>query len=240
MKAQRWMWLAVAMSAGAALGEEVHGASRRSFFFEAKVAPYFPEIDSHFATKPGPYEKVFGNTFLWLGEAELDFQFFQKFGTLAVGVSAGYAEKYGKAFVASSGETASESTAIHLVPIKALLVYRFDWLNQKHGIPLVPYVKGGPVIMPWWVTKGPDVEVVGELKGAGYKLGLAGTVGLSLCLDFLDPRLARDFDISVGVNHSYIFAEWTYQNMVLFEPSSNTSPLDLSSKNFTFGLGLEF
>jgi hypothetical protein len=239
MMAQRWLWVSLAMTAATAMGEEVHGASRRSFFFEAKVAPYIPEIDSGFKD-PGPYEKVFGSSFLWLGEAELDFQFFQKFGSLAIGVSAGYAEKYAKAFVASTGETSSESTALHIVPIKALLVYRFDWLNLKHNIPLVPYVKGGPVIMPWWATKGPDVETNGNFKGAGYKLGLAGTVGLSLCLDFLDPRLARDFDISVGVNHSYVFVEWTYQNMVLFEPPTSTLPLNLSSKNFTFGLGLEF
>jgi hypothetical protein len=177
---------------------------------------------------------------MWLGEAELDFQFFQKFGSLAIGLSAGYAEKYGKGVVVATGQPSSESTALHIVPIKALLVYRFDWLNIKYDIPLVPYLKGGPVIMPWWVTKGPDIEVADGLKAQGYKLGLSGTLGLAFCLDFLDRRLARDFDTSMGVNHSYIFAEGTLQNMVLFEPASNPKPLNLSSLHVMFGLGLEF
>jgi D-methionine transport system permease protein len=38
--------------------------------------------------------------------------------------------------------------------------------------------------------------------------GLSFTAGLSFMLDFLDQRLARDFDSSVGVNHTYLFAEF--------------------------------
>ena len=240
MKTAQWLCIGLALSPAFALGEEVLGASPRSFYLELKASPFTPQIDSGFAD-PGPYKKTFG-TFMWLGEAELDFQFFQRFGSLAVGLSAGYAEKYGKAFVANSGAPSTESTGLHIVPIKALLVYRFDWLNSKLGIPLVPYLKGGPVIMPWWVTKGPNIETIAghpELRGAGYKWGLAGTVGLAFCLDFLDRRLARDFDTSMGVNHSYLFAEGTLQNMVLFEPV-NTKPLNLSSMHVNFGLGLEF
>jgi hypothetical protein len=61
---------------------------------------------------------------------------------------------------------------------------------------------------------------------------------VSLELDFLDPRLARDFDSSIGVNHTYLFAEGTVQGMALF----NTKPrdLDFSSEHFMFGLGFEF
>lgn len=239
MKATRFLWIVLAMSPVLALGEEVRGASSRTFYFEAKVSPFTPNIDSGFSGRK-PYEATFGKSFMWLGEAELDFQLFQKFGSLAVGVSAGYAEKYGKAVIVGTGEASSESTALHIVPIKALLVYRFDWLNLKFDIPLVPYLKAGPVIMPWWVTKGADIEIAGGFRGQGYKLGLAGVVGLAFCLDFLDRRLARDFDNSTGVNHSYLFAEGTLQNMVLFERASNTRPLNLSSLHVVFGLGLEF
>lgn len=238
MKATRFLWIVLALSPVLALGEEVRGATSRTFYFEAKVSPFTPNIDSGFSGR-GPYEATFGKSFMWLGEAELDFQLFQKFGSLAVGVSAGYAEKYGKAVNVGTGEASSESTALHIVPIKALLVYRFDWLNLKFDIPLVPYLKAGPVIMPWWVTKGADIEIAGGFRGQGSKLGLAGVVGLAFCLDFLDRRLARDFDNSTGVNHSYLFAEGTLQNMVLFERASNTRPLNLSSLHVTFGLGLE-
>jgi hypothetical protein len=64
--------------------------------------------------------------------------------------------------------------------------------------------------------------------------------GLSLSLDFLDKRLARDFDTSMGVNHTYLFAEFTYQNTSVLELASNTLPLNLDSLHWMFGLGLEF
>lgn len=243
MKTRAWWLVALALVPSSALAEEVAGASPRSFLFEARVAPYTPNIDAAFGAD-GPYKKIFGGTFMWLGEAELDVQFFQRFGSLAFGLSAGYAEKYGKALVANSDVSSSQSTSLHMVPIKALLVYRFDWLNLKLGVPLVPYLKGGPMIIPWWVDKGSSLEVIsgasGDVRAIGYKLGLAGVVGLAVSLDFLDRRMARDFDSSVGVNHSYLFAECTLQDTLLFEPDSNPSPLNLSGLYPVFGLGLEF
>ena len=59
----------------------------------------------------------------------------------------------------------------------------------------MPYLKGGVVVMPWWVTKGAVTETGSNGKqAAGFKVGAAAVAGLALSLDFLDPRLARDFD----------------------------------------------
>ena len=74
-------------------------------------------------------------------------------------------------------------------------------------------------------------------RGQGVKFGIAGVLGLALQLDFIDQRLARDFDSSVGVNHTYLFAEGTLQEMNLF---GGSKALDLSSAHFMFGLGFEF
>jgi hypothetical protein len=60
---------------------------------------------------------------------------------------------------------------------------------------------------------------------------------LSLLLDFLDMRLARDFDTGVGVNHTYLFAEYTLQEVNKFETKGT---LDLSSQHWMFGISLEF
>jgi hypothetical protein len=171
-----------------------------------------------------------------LGELEFDFQFFQKMGSLAVGISGGYAEKYGYAVDATTLEPTTQVTGLKIVPLKALLIYRFDWLSLKKDIPLVPYGKFGFVVMPWWVTNGNEIEVSDGLRGAGTTFGICGVLGLALTLDFLDRRLSRDFDTSLGVNHSYLFAEFTIQEMGLFESTS----IDLSSRHWMFGLGLEF
>lgn len=226
----------VLLAAGASQAKEIAGESARSLFLEFKLSPYTPLIDRPFANTAGPYQTIFGGGPMLLGELELDYQFFQSMGSLAVGLSGGYAEKFGMAVDATTGTPTSQATGLKLVPLKALLIYRFDWFSLKHDIPLVPYAKAGFVVMPWWVLNGSDVEVSDGLRGSGVSYGLAGVLGLALTLDFLDPRLSRDFDTSVGVNHSYLFAEFTLQEMGLFQAGS----MDLSSRHWNFGLGFEF
>lgn len=232
----------LALVAGAAQAE-VAGASPRRMLAEFKLGSYLPLVDRSFTNQVGPYQTVFQNAPMLMGELELDYEVFQKLGTVSFGVAVGYAEKYGKAQAVtdSRGVTAplstqTQSTGIKVVPIKALATYRFDWLLDKFDVPLVPFVKAGLVVMPWFITNGPAIEIAEGLRGEGVKLGFAGTLGLALCLDFLDKRLARDFDTSLGVNHTYLFGEVTLQEV--FDVVA-TGP-DFSSRHWMFGLGLEF
>src|SRR5690606_25326752 len=139
-------------------------------------------------------------------------QFFQAFGSASVGFSLGYAEKFARARAVLPGggtEPSEESTGIRVLPLRLMAVYRFDVGAQRYGIPLVPYVKAGLVGIPYWMVKGSAVEEVGDASGSGIRFGYQATLGLSLQLDFLDRRFARDFDSGLGVNHSYLFAEYT-------------------------------
>ncbi len=52
----------------------------------------------------------------------------------------------------------------------------------------------------------------------------------------LEPRLQRDFDSELGVNHTYLFAEYTYEDVNGF----GTEGINLSSRRFSFGLAFEF
>lgn len=221
-------------------GQQKRLESPKSMFFEVKLSPFTPLLDRPFTELPEeerPYYAVFGGGPMLLGEIEVEYQFFQKFGTLAGGLSVGYAEKYGKSIDAVTKERVDQSTGLQIVPIKALLVYRFDWIKERYKIPVVPYAKAAFVGMPYWITNGGSVELSGVSRGQGVKFGLAGVLGLALQLDFIDQRLARDFDSSVGVNHTYLFAEGTLQEMNLF---GGSKAIDLSSAHFMFGLGFEF
>ncbi len=244
---KRWFSLLITFVASSALAqvfvsdERKLKESSRSMYFEFKLSPFTPLIDTAFQNVEAnqrPYAYLFGNTPMLLGEIEIEYQVFQKFGTISVGLSGGYAEKYGRALDAQTGERIGQSSGLVIVPLKALVVYRFDWLKQKTHIPLVPYAKGAFVTMPWWITNGPAVESLGQFKGEGVRFGLAAVFGLAFELDFIDQRLARDFDSSVGVNHTYLFAEGTIQAMDLF--GSVGPPLNLSSQHFMFGIALEF
>lgn len=210
--------------------------SPRDMTFELKLGPFKPLVDRESTLSTRPYEDTFGSEPMLLGEVEIERQFFQKFGSLAAGFSIGYTEKYGHARDTVTGEYSSEATSLQLVPMKLLAVYRWDYAAITWSVPLVPYVKGGFVLAPWWSAKGGAVETTSGFYGAGVKFGLAATFGLALQLDFLDPRLARDFDTSAGVNHSYIFAEYSIQEVNNFQ----TTGLDLSSRHWMFGLAFEF
>ncbi len=233
----RWAFAAM-LVVGSAAQAEIALESGRSMLVEAKLGPYTPLIDRHFTDTPGPYQTVFGAPML-LGELEVEYQFFQKLGSLSAGLSVGYAEKFSPSRDAVTGTKVSQSTGLRVVPLKALVVYRFDWLALKQDIPLVPYAKAGLVGTSWWSTNGPDIEVADGLRGAGFTWGFSGTLGVSLLLDFLDPRLARDFDTGMGVNHTYLFGEFTFQEVTNFGLRAATD-LDFSSRHWIFGLALEF
>lgn len=213
--------------------------SDRSQALEIKLGSITPLIDEEGSLSGNPYADTFEGGMLLL-ELELERYFYQGIGAAGVGFSAGYAEKYGRAQVIdSSGNPsgpAAEATGLMIVPLRLHGVYRFDWAALKYGVPLVPYAKAGLVVVPWWSTKGGQIEEVNGRKAMGARFGYGGTLGLSLMLDVFEPRLARDFDSDLGVNHSYLFAEFTYADVTNFSGEG----LNLSSRHWMFGLALEF
>ena len=65
---------------------------------------------------------------------------------------------------------------------------------------------------------------------------MQGTIGLRLLLDVFEPGAARSFDIEMGVNHSYLFAE--VQQLWLNDFGSSKS-IDLSDMVLAFGLAFD-
>jgi hypothetical protein len=234
-----WVLALTAAFSGSARAEPVSAGSNRTTTLEFKLGGYLPLIDREPSLTSKPYETVFGGSSMLLFEVEADRILWQKFGTLGIGVSAGYAEKYGRALITqgpSAGQPANDSTALKVVPLRALAVYRLEYGALKMGIPLVPYAKVGFVFTPWWITKGGSVEVAEGSKGSGVKYGYMFAGGISLMLDFLEPQMAKDFTTDIGVNHSYLFAEYVYEEVNNFGKPG----LDLSSRHWMFGFALDF
>lgn len=209
--------------------------SPRTGALELKLGGYKPRIDTEEGLTDTPYEDTFGGGSMLLFEVELQRYFFQRFGSAGVGFSAGYAEKYADT-VTEAGEAAEEKTALKVLPLKLNALYKFDYAAFRWGVPLVPYGKLGLIYMPWWVNKGDNTQVVDDRTAKGGRWGYGLTVGASFLLDVLEPRLARDFDTDLGVNHSYLFAEWTYAEVNNFGGAG----LVLSSRHWMFGLALDY
>ena len=210
-----------------------------NMFVEFKLGPYKPLVDRESSLTGQPYQEIFGGSSMLLFELELDFILWEKFGSLALGFSAGYSSKSASALIVggpNAGQPANDSTSLRVVPLRILGVYRLDYPVTQWNIPFVPYGKVGLVAEPWWASKGGSVENVNGANGSGTKFGWCFMGGLALMLDFLEPRMAKDFTVDVGVAHSYIFAEYVFENVNTFGKRG----LDLSSRHFMYGLSLEF
>ncbi len=223
--------------------------SPRNMVAEIRLGSYYPWVDRTLDCQPGqcPYARVLKGAML-LVELEVERQLFQAFGSAAIGFSFGYAEKYGHA-VDGTNMTTSEATSLRILPMKVLGVYRWDWAAQKYNVPLVPYVKLGFQVVHWWTTSASGTEIARNLSGAGWSMGILGAGGLAFLLDVLDQRLARDFDNGIGVNHTYLFAEYNIAEVNNFGikqrddmgmPTDRLTTLDLSARYFMFGLAFEY
>jgi hypothetical protein len=204
---------------------------------EIRLGGYRPALDSEPALNGAqPFYEIFGKSSLLLVELEMQRFFYQDIGTAGVSVSLGYAEKYAAAQTVG-GAASAERTGFHVLPIHVRGVYRFDYPAFRWGIPLVPYIKPGLVFTPFWITKGGELEtsLLGG-TGRGAKFGWEVVGGLAFMLDVLEPRLARDFDSDLGVNHSYLFAEYTYAKVNNFGGKG----FDLSDGYWMFGLALDY
>jgi hypothetical protein len=223
----------------AALGQTSEAPLAQNFALEFRLGPYRPQVDKTFPSGQGPYAQVFGKKQMLLGELELDWQFFHGFGSLGLGIASGYAEVYGKS-LENGHEPSPQTTSLKLIPIKLLLVWRMDILANRFDIPFVPYAKAGLMVSHWWSTKGGDTSVAsaeyGGDKASGWRSGWLGIVGLSVQLDAFDRQLAKDFMASFGINHSYLFAEYAFEQVQSFGKKG----INLSANHWMFGLAFEF
>lgn len=214
--------------------------SDRTFFIEINGGRFTPNVDEQSGLSGSPYQEIFGKRGMWIFGLEVDYELFQGFGTLSAGLAADYANIWGHGIVASSGARATDPTALHTIPIRALAVYRFDLLARRWGIPLIPFGKVGLAHTIWWITNGEgDVAKFREGDGGkalGGKWGYQLAGGLALQLNFLDPLLGGEFDREFGVNSVTLHAQFAR----ITADNFGGDGLDLTANTWLFGLGFEF
>ena len=221
----------------------------REFAIEARFALYTPAIDSEFSGATKPQSFIFGSQKRPMWQIEFDWEILQVFGTLSLGGVVGYYKENSTACYLSSlaqpapgsagtCERSGDNTSLRLIPLAALVVYRFDVLADRWKIPLVPYGKAGLNYTFWNVTDGNgNTPTAGGGKGAGGTAGWQSAVGISLQLDWMDPSAARGFDADAGVNHSYAFFELdTIQSSGL----GGSNKLHVGDNTWFAGLMFEF
>ncbi len=224
--------------------ELVEGSQRykspQRFAFELTFGPYRPDVDGEFDGKRDPYNVYFGSGQNLLIRGELDYQFWHEYGTLAVGLGAGYFSVTGTAPVSDQmGVFSGDQSEMKVIPMNLSLVYRFDYLLETRKIPLIPFGKLGLDYAYWQITDGNGNIAVdgmgGHARGGTTGWHVAG--GLALVLDVLDPDAAHDFDEDLGVNHTAITFEFFHSDISGLGQSNR---MHLGDTNWTLGLLLEF
>lgn len=206
------------------------------FLFELKLGTLIPRVGDEKGLSSNPYQTIFGNKSMLYGGGEVAFITWHGYGAVSVGFAAGYAEKYAPAQLVSDGSPSPEKTALIIFPLRLPVAYRFDVTWSRWRIPFVPYVKVALLATPWRITKGGSTEVVNGQSGAGLKWGYGFTGGVAFILDVLSTQMAKDLTTDTGIRHSYIFAEYNFDQLNDFGKGG----LNLSARYFTFGLGFEF
>lgn len=193
---------------------------------------------------------------------EFDWQFWHPFGSFGLAASAGYSGRKSHSYeylikaedpnrpvsctAGLNGDCvrSSDTTTLNIFPLTLQLVYRFDVLAERWNIPLVPYVKAGLAYYVWFMQKGDgnfarglDSGDQGDARGYGGVPGFVVHPGLALLLDVFDKRAAQTLDSELGINHTYLFAEFSYVNI---SGLGFKDKLVLSDATWNAGLAFEF
>jgi hypothetical protein len=262
--------------------------SPQHFAFELKFGPYVPHLDdAAWLNGRTPFSDHFGDAGdvkgslpprVLLTMAELDYQFWNKFGILSIGLEGGYFQNETAAFtlhtVTSGGVTtqqtcqvsanpdgtrnysyggvtrnyfqdciSGDSDYLRVVPLALMLIYRFDVLDKRLRVPIIPYMKVGFAYYIWWFGNSNSFTAQmadgqgGKSATIGGSMGVVLHPGLSIDLSALDPRAARSIDQELGLNRVAAFAEL---NAALVNGFGRDRVMNLSDTSFTAGLSFEF
>lgn len=217
--------------------------SPRNMTLELRFGLYRPNVDSEFSNGATPYKDAFGSGTMLQPGLELDWHILQKYGILAIGGGFGYAQDTGHGKL-KNGEAATDSTKFHVLPLSLSLVYRWDMAARLWSVPLVPHVKAGFDYYLWWISNGvgsvpqwTDTATGKTARGMGGTFGGHVSFGLSFLMDWLEPDVAQTFDGDMGVNATYLYAEYV---MSWIDDFNARDALNLSSNTFFFGIAFEF
>ena len=135
--------------------------------------------------------------------------------------------------------SAADSVTFSIVPVSALFSYRFELLADRYRVPLVPYGEAGPTYAFYWTRDGRGNiarDDDGD-RGAGGVWGFTVNAGLMLRMDFIERGTAKKLDQTTGINHTYLFGEFSLNRLDNFGAGNSISVGDVT---WFAGLGIEF
>jgi len=216
-----------------------------------RVGLYTPEIDKQFGMDPGPYDEMFGGSQV-LPMLDIDRVIWRGFGQLTIGGTIGYMQKSANAWLADTTpgpnrpRSEGDENTFRLLPLALTASYRFTYLDDALGIPLVPYLRGGLSYYLWWFrtngrtssacwdgTHDPDCDAD---KAIGATAGLQGAIGIAIRAERIDADAAASMRAS-GILHAGFYAEFS---AAWVDGFGREEKLSVGDKTWFAGVNFEF
>lgn len=247
--------MALGSSAAAQANSEVSGN------VNLKFGPYYPSVDEEFSDA-NPFEDAFGSDPRILGQLDAEYYLWQGHGKLGVGVTFGYTNFTGSSQIEGTGGDSGgtdgngggddnsgndgssddgvnleEETKFRVFPLGLIASYRWDYLVEELNVPLALKGEAGFDYYLWRVKDGGgDVSQADGKKAAGAVPGYHVAGRLEFLLNAIDPETAAAFDLSWGINRTYLFGEYQFSQVDGFGGDS----LRLGDSTWKIGLAFEF
>lgn len=235
--------LLAALAPAPARAEAATGvAPERRLFLAIEVDRYDPRIDSEPGLTGTPYRDIFHGRAPLRWQLEAAWEAFHPFGAVLFGGAVGFWQNIGRGIIHSSGQISGDTALLDVLPVSALVTYRFDWLADRYRwVPVIPYAKAGLSAALWTSFSGNGRVSNGTGpaggRGSGWTYGYTTSLGVALALDAISPEIANEARVDLGLRRTSIFAEYAWTRLDDFRTHR---PLILSDRAWRFGLALEF
>lgn len=212
-------------------------ASKQDVAVELRFGRYLPDADQGLTSTP--YSDIFGSGNRYYGGIEIDWQLLRipYLGTLSPGIGFGYTKSTAKAPFESQESRSGQNTSLEIFPAYLVGVLRADVLARETLVPLVPYGKVGLGIALWQAKEANETARSDGVLGRGLSFGPQFALGIMFLLDVLDREDALTADAELGLNHSYLFAEWYVSDLDGF---GSQNRLQVGTNTWMAGIALEF
>ena len=233
--------LTFALTAAASSAEARPRATPVDSTLDLRFGSWKPAIDEEAGLGGSkPFDRIFDGDDLFYLEGAYGRELLRGFGSLGLNLSLGYGGVAGRS-LDLDGARSGDTTTFRMVPARLGLFYRFDWLQERFGIPVVVAGEAGVTSIQWWVASEGGISDF-ETPAGDRSVGSGETHGWHaggtayLLLDTFAPDMARNFDADAGVNNSYLFVNFMRTEADDFGSKTSWS---LSDNTTLFGIGFE-
>lgn len=218
--------------------------SAQNFALEIRVSPYYPAVDDEPGLQGTPFKDRFGDKPRIAMGLEFDWQTFRipYVGTIGPGLGASLVSMSRPA-VTVSGKASGDEYGLSIYPMYLSAVLRADTFWRGLGFPLVPYAKLGVAVGFWRATnalgtsKSTLPNEAEPVPGRGMTFGTHMAGGVAFALDAIDSGASRNMDNFLGVNNTYVYAEYYWLNL---NGLGQDKALYVGTNTWAAGLAFEF